>query len=108
MSSGQKGHELRPAYASVTVGRREVLVAGGLGLITGVARPATASAPSLAESVKASEDGRSYDFVIREGAVFHNGEPVTSADVKFSFDRYPGGAPDLLQSRVAAGETPGA
>ena len=43
MSSGQKGHELRPAYASVTVGRREVLVAGGLGLMTGVARQATAA-----------------------------------------------------------------
>src|SRR5213078_5301523 len=45
---------------------------------------------------------------IREGAVFHNGEPVTSADVKFSFDRYRGVAHDLLQARVAEVETPDA
>src|SRR6516162_4750175 len=68
--------------------------------------PGQALAPSLAESVKASEDGRTYDFVIRDGAQFHTGDPVTSADVKFSFDRYRGVAHDLLQSRVAEVETP--
>ena len=157
MSSGHTGHELRPAHALATIGRREILVAGGLSLMTGGARQATAASsdqltwgvhvslaptwfepaeasgiitpfmvlyalhdamvkpmpdkplsPSLAESVKASEDGRTYDFVIREGAVFHNGDPVTSADVKFSFDRYRGVAHDLLQSRVAEVETPDA
>ena len=50
--------------------------------------PGKALAPSLAESIAASEDGQTYDFVIRDGATFHNGAPVTSADVKFSFDRY--------------------
>src|SRR3984893_1142854 len=44
-------------------------------------------APSLAESWSAGEDGLSYEFVLRKGAVFHNGDPVTSEDVKFSFDR---------------------
>src|SRR5436305_3165826 len=48
--------------------------------------PDKALAPSLAESISASEDGRTYEFVIREGAAFHNGDPVTSADVQFSFD----------------------
>src|ERR1700730_838394 len=43
--------------------------------------------PSLAESWSATEDGLSYEFVLRKGAVFHNGDPVTSEDVKFSFDR---------------------
>src|SRR5947209_3569831 len=38
--------------------------------------PGQALAPSLAESWAMSEDGRSYDFVLREGALFHNGEPV--------------------------------
>ena len=70
--------------------------------------PGKALAPSLAESVTASEDGRSYDFVLREGARFHNGDPVTSADVKFSFERYRGVAHDLLQARVEAVETPDA
>src|SRR5579885_740122 len=54
-------------------------------------------APSLADSVTASEDGRSYELVLRDGATFHNGEPVTAADVKFSFERYRGVAHDLLQ-----------
>jgi peptide/nickel transport system substrate-binding protein len=52
--------------------------------------PGKALAPSLAESFTAAEDGRSYDFVLREGARLHNGDPVTSADVKFSFERYRG------------------
>jgi peptide/nickel transport system substrate-binding protein len=70
--------------------------------------PDKALAPSLAESVSMAEDGRSYDFVLREGAKFHNGDPVTAADVKFSFERYRGIAHDLLQSRVASVETPDA
>ena len=47
-------------------------------------------APCLAESWSASEDGLSYDFVLRDGAKFHNGDPVTAEDVKFSFERYRG------------------
>jgi peptide/nickel transport system substrate-binding protein len=138
----------------MTIGRRELLAAGGLGVMTGLARqaaaaspdqltwgvhvslaptwfdpaeasgiitpflvlyalhdamvkpmPGNALAPSLAEQVTASDDGRTYDFVLRDGAVFHNGDPVTSADVKFSFDRYRGVAHDLLQARVAEVET---
>src|ERR1700720_2946773 len=50
--------------------------------------PDKALAPSLAETVTASEDGRTYDFGLRDGATFHNGDPVTAADVKFSFERY--------------------
>src|SRR5213078_4614606 len=47
----------------------------GPGLVHGLA-------PSLAESWSMGEDGRSYDFVLRDGAKFHNGDPVTAADVK--------------------------
>src|SRR5881394_32879 len=70
--------------------------------------PGEALAPSLAESWTAGEDGRSYDFVLRQGAKFHNGDPVTAEDVKFSFERYRGTAHDLLQQRVASVETPDA
>jgi peptide/nickel transport system substrate-binding protein len=68
--------------------------------------PGTAAAPCLAESWKAGDDDKSYEFVLRKGAKFHNGEPVTSADVKFSFERYKGAAHDLLKSKVASIETP--
>jgi len=46
--------------------------------------------PSLAESFTQSKDGLTYEFVLRKGARFHNGEPVTAADDKFSFDRHKG------------------
>ncbi|MBV9017970.1 MAG: ABC transporter substrate-binding protein, partial [Alphaproteobacteria bacterium] len=68
--------------------------------------PGAALAPSLAESWSAPEDGRTYEFLLRDGAKFHNGEPVTADDVKFSFERYRGTAHDLLQQRVTAVETP--
>jgi peptide/nickel transport system substrate-binding protein len=68
--------------------------------------PGKALAPSLAESVTASEDGRSYELVLRDAVKFHNGDPLTADDVKFSFTRYRGVAHDLLQARVADIETP--
>jgi peptide/nickel transport system substrate-binding protein len=66
--------------------------------------PGDTLAPSLAESWSVSEDGRSYDFVLREGARFHNGDPVTVEDVKFTFDRYRGTSHELMRQRVAAVE----
>src|SRR6266498_2850604 len=54
-------------------------------------------APSLAESWTASEDALTYEFVVRKGAKFHNGDDVTAEDVKFSFERYRGSARQVLQ-----------
>ena len=62
--------------------------------------PAGANTPSLAESWTASKDGLTYEFVIRKGVKFHNGEPVTAEDVKFSFDRYRGAGAKILKDRV--------
>lgn len=50
--------------------------------------PAGRNTASLAESWTSSKDGLAYEFVIRKGVRFHNGDPVTAADVKFSFERY--------------------
>jgi peptide/nickel transport system substrate-binding protein len=61
--------------------------------------PAGLMTPCLAESWSASADGLTYDFVLRP-AKFHNGDPVTPEDVKFSFERYKGGAAALLKGKV--------
>src|SRR6185369_1108957 len=63
--------------------------------------PGNAMAPSLAESWSVSRDGISYDFMLRKGVVFHNGDPLTADDVKFSFERYRGAAARLLKDKVA-------
>ena len=62
--------------------------------------PGNSNAPSLAESWTASKDGLTYEFVLRRGVKFHNGEPVTAEDAKFSFDRYRGASAKLLKDRV--------
>jgi peptide/nickel transport system substrate-binding protein len=62
--------------------------------------------PSLAESWTVSPDGLVYDFVLRKGVKFHNGDPVTAEDAKFSFERYKGIYAKTLKERVAALETP--
>jgi peptide/nickel transport system substrate-binding protein len=56
--------------------------------------------PSLAESWKESPDGKTYEFKLRAGLKFHNGDPVTTEDVKFSFERYKGAGAKVLQSHV--------
>ncbi len=42
----------------------------------------------LAESVEVSEDGTVWTFTLRDGATFHDGEPVTAGDVVFSLNLY--------------------
>ncbi|MCM3876818.1 MAG: ABC transporter substrate-binding protein [Thermoanaerobaculia bacterium] len=66
--------------------------------------PGNAWAPSLAESWTTSKDGHVYEFLLRKGVRFHNGDPVTAEDVKFSFERYKGGGATALKARVAAVE----
>ena len=68
--------------------------------------PGKSMAPSLAESWSASTDGLVYEFKLRTGVKFHNGEPVTAEDVKFSFERYRGMFAKTLKERVAAVEIP--
>ena len=67
--------------------------------------PGNPLTPSLAESWRASSDGLTYDFTLRKGVTFHNGDPVTAEDVKFSFERYRGAAAKTLKERVVAIDT---
>ncbi len=60
--------------------------------------PGNPMAPSLAESWTVSADQRAYEFKLREGLHFHNGDPFTAEDVKFSFLRYKGSK--ILQEKV--------
>ena len=62
--------------------------------------PGNPVAPGLAESWSMSPDGLVYEFVLRKGVKFHNGDPVTAEDVKFSFERYKGGGAPLFRERV--------
>ncbi len=52
--------------------------------------PGKPMAPSLAESWTVSTDGKTYDFKLRPNLKFHNGDPFTAEDVKFSFQRAKG------------------
>jgi peptide/nickel transport system substrate-binding protein len=70
------------------------------------AMPGNPTAPSLAESWQVSPDGRVYSFTLRKGVKFHNGDTLTSEDVKFSFERYKGASAQAIKDRVEAVETP--
>ena len=43
--------------------------------------------PGLAKKWSVSSDGKKYSFTIRSNAFFHDGNPITSKDVAFSFER---------------------
>ena len=60
--------------------------------------------PGLAEAWSESPDGLTYEFRLRRNLKFHNGDPVTAEDVKFSFDRYSGAGSKELKSHVEAVE----
>ena len=60
--------------------------------------PGNHQTPSLAESWKVSPDGLVYDFKLREGLKFHNGDPFTAEDVRWSFHRAKGAK--VLQDKV--------
>src|SRR5262245_40770353 len=62
--------------------------------------PGQKMAPSLAESWTESPDGLVYEFKLRKGLKFHNGDPLTTDDVKWSFERYQGAGAKQLHARV--------
>ena len=72
------------------------------GLHDSVVRPLPGgkTGPSLAETWSESADGLTYEFKLRRGLKFHNGDPLTTEDVKFSLERYKGAGSKEIHSRV--------
>ncbi len=66
--------------------------------------------PNLASSWTISPDGLTYTFTLKDGAVFSSGNPVTSADAVFSFNRMINlkGNPSFLASTIAGVTAPDA
>src|SRR5215831_11417403 len=62
--------------------------------------PGERMAPALAASWTESPDGRVYEFTLRPGLRFHNGDPCTAEDVQYSFARYKGAGAKELQAKV--------
>lgn len=63
-------------------------------------------APSLAESYEIAPDQRGATFVLRPNLKFHDGTPVTSEDVKFTFENYRGANSKALKDRTDKIEIP--
>jgi peptide/nickel transport system substrate-binding protein len=69
------------------------------------ATPGERMGNSLAESWTESPDGLIYEFKLRQGLRFHNGDPCTAEDVKFTFERYKGAGARELKDKVKQVET---
>jgi len=79
---------LDPAYGYISVGSIMPLYVFHDSLVK--VMPEGVYTPSLAESWTISPDAKVYEFRLRKGVKFHNGDPMTAEDVVFSFWRYRG------------------
>src|SRR3989441_9962146 len=62
--------------------------------------PSGLQTPSLAESWTMSKDGLAYEFALRKGVKFQNGEVVSADDVKFAFESYRGAGAKQIKDKV--------
>src|SRR5881396_278591 len=56
--------------------------------------------PALAEHFEIAKVAKSATFTLRKGIKFHNGEPVTPQDVKFSYENYRGAKADVFKKKT--------
>ncbi len=77
------GDSLDP-YQMTAAGTKEVL----FNVYEGLVKPNSSGeyVPAVASDYTISEDGRTYTFPLREGVLFHNGQPVTPEDVLYSYE----------------------
>ncbi len=57
---------------------------------------------ALAEHFEFAEDAKRATFVLRKGVKFHDGSPVTPADVKWSYEHYHGASAQVLHDKTAS------
>jgi peptide/nickel transport system substrate-binding protein len=62
--------------------------------------PDNPMSPCLATRWSESADGLTYDFELRQGVKFHNGDPFTAEDVQYSFARYKGVSAPEFKKKV--------
>ncbi len=67
--------------------------------------------PGLAESWETSDDGLTWTFDIREGVMWSDGEPLTAADIAYTYNRILDGGPEASTwgsylTSVTAAEAP--
>ena len=85
LSVTEEWETLDPAFASgVQTGRMVSRIYDGLMRYD---YESTDVVPNLAESVDVNDDATVFTFTLRDGVTFHDGEPLTANDVKYSFER---------------------
>src|SRR2546428_3131308 len=56
--------------------------------------------PALAEHFTIASDSKTATFTLRKGIKFHNGDPVTQQDVKFTYENYRGAKADVFKKKT--------
>lgn len=56
--------------------------------------------PCLAESWTVSPDAKTYEFKLRQGVKFHNGDTMTAEDVIFTFWRYKANQAKIIHDKT--------
>ena len=71
-------------HLAVSAGTKEVL----FNIYEGLVKPDSEGnlVGAVAEKNEMSDDAKVYTFTLRDGVKFHNGNPVTAEDVKYSID----------------------
>jgi len=73
--------------ARVTESQSGLIIRNTYSRLVDIAYDGSSVSPDLAESWAVSEDGLVYTFQLRSGVTFHDGTPLTTDDVVYSFDR---------------------
>ncbi|MEA2525487.1 MAG: peptide/nickel transport system substrate-binding protein [Thermomicrobiales bacterium] len=80
---GQEGAHIFPSFSSLST-----VIVPSAPFFNGLTRPGLEREPTpdLAESWTVSEDGKTYVFTLRQGVTWHDGQPFTAHDVKFTWE----------------------